>query len=299
MTERENYSFDFASAFADKNKIRAGSLYLVATPIGNLEDISARALKTLYECDFVAAEDTRNTAKLLRFFGISKPIESYYEHNKEKSGENIISKLKAGKSCALVTDAGMPAISDPGEDIVRLCKEENIEVFIVPGACAAVSALALSGLSTRYFAFEGFLPTDTKTRKQRLEKIAAEERTLILYEAPHKLKNTLCDLQKVMGNRKMCICRELTKINEESIKTTVDEAVLHYESAEPKGEYVLVIEGICEEEIKKTAFWQTLSKREHVEYYVGTGMSKNDAIKAAARDRGVAKSEIYNEVMKK
>ena len=279
----------------EKNVITGRTLYLVGTPIGNLADISERAKKVLSEVDFIAAEDTRNSMRLLSAYGIKKELISYFEHNKKMSGERIVARLLSGESCALITDAGMPAISDPGEDIVRLCAEADIPVCVVPGACAAVSALALSALSTSRFCFEGFLDAKASQRKKRLEALKNEERTMIFYEAPHKLRTTLADMRSVFGeDRKISLCRELTKLNEQTIRTTLGGALELYESTEPRGEYVLVVEGgSCSEENELTS----LSPREHVEYYLAQGFSKMDAIKATAKERGVPKSEIYNEVI--
>ena len=227
----------------EKNKISQSTLYLVATPIGNLADMSERAIKTLSEVDFIAAEDTRNSLRLLNYFGISKPLISYYEHNKRERGEEIVARLLGGESCALITDAGTPAISDPGEDLVRLCAENGIAVTAIPGACAMVNALALSALSTVRFVFEGFLPVQKKPRRERLKELSAEQRTFILHEAPHKLRATLADLAEALGGeRKIALCRELTKLNEEIIRTTLAEACALYDEREPRGEYVLVIE---------------------------------------------------------
>ena len=281
----------------EKNKVESSTLYLVATPIGNLADISERAKKVLSEVDFIAAEDTRNTMKLLSVFGIHKELVSYYEHNKRQSGDRIIARLLAGESCALVTDAGMPAISDPGEDIVRLAADAGVTVSIIPGACAAVSALALSALATTRFAFEGFLPAQKGERRHRLEAIRAEARTMIFYEAPHKLRATLADMAEIFGSdRKISLCRELTKLNEETQRTTLGKAIEHYKEKEPRGEYVLVLEGceeagcVTESEDPESA----LSPREEVLSLIEGGASKMDAIKAVAKKRGVPKSEIYN-----
>ena len=228
----------------EKNKVEGSTLYLVGTPIGNLQDLSDRAKKVLSEVDFIAAEDTRNSMKLLSVFGIHKEMVSYYEHNKKSSGERIIARLLGGESCALVTDAGMPAISDPGEDIVRLAADAGVTVSVIPGASAAISALALSALSTSRFAFEGFLPAQKGDRKKRLDAVKGEGRTMIFYEAPHKLKTTLGDMLEVFGaQRKISLCRELTKLNEEIIRTTLGGAVKLYSEKEPRGEYVLVLEG--------------------------------------------------------
>lgn len=282
----------------NKNAIIGGTLYLVATPIGNLSDISERALKTLAEVDFIAAEDTRNTGKLLAFFGISKPMISYFEHNKRERGEIILERLKNGESCALVTDAGTPAISDPGEDLVRLCAENGVPVSSVPGCCAVINALALSALPTGRFAFEGFLSTNKAERKKHLESVKCDTHTLIFYEAPHKLKQTLCDIYSVLGNRKISLCREITKINEEVMRTTIESAIEYYSENEPRGEYVLVIEGAMQCDAKENAFFANMSVCEHIEYYISSGMSKMEAIKAVAKDRGVAKSEIYKQTVK-
>ena len=274
------------------------TLYLVGTPIGNLSDITERAKKVLSEVDFIAAEDTRASGKLLAYYGIKKPLISYFEHNKRERGEVIVSRIiENGEACALITDAGMPAISDPGEDIVRLCAERGVRVSVVPGPCAAVSALAMSGLFTGKFVFEGFLPTGKGERREALAELKNEKRTVIFYEAPHKLKRTLADLYEAFGERKISLCRELTKINEEVIRTTLESAIAYYEEREPRGEYVLIMEGASKEELLSRAFWADMSIEEHVEHYLSEEMSKNDAIKAVARDRGVAKSEIYNAVM--
>ncbi len=279
-----------------KNKVEPSVLYLVATPIGNLADISDRAKKVLTEADFIAAEDTRNSLRLLMALGIKNELISYHEHNKHQSGERIIARLLSGESCALITDAGMPAISDPGEDIVRLASEAGIKVSVIPGACAAVSALSLSALSTVRFAFEGFLPAKAQERKKRLEAVAFDDRTLIFYEAPHKLRATLSDMAKIFGeDRKIALCRELTKLNEEIHRTTLGEAVRVYEEREPRGEYVLVIDGASVSAMSEEIM---LSPEEQVEAYIAQGMSKMDAIKKTAKDRGVPKSEIYDLINK-
>ncbi len=278
----------------EKNKVEGGVLYLVATPIGNLADISARAVKVLREVDFIAAEDTRNSMKLLSFLGIQKPMISYFEHNKRSHGEMICERLCAGESCALVTDAGTPAISDPGEDIVALCSERGIKVTSIPGACAAILALTLSGLPTSRFCFEGFLSADKKERRTRLKKTKNIEYTLIFHEAPHKLKATLSDMLEILGDRRISLCRELTKLNEDVFRTTLSGAVEFYSENAPRGEYVLVIDGAAEGSMASpTEDLCALSVEEHVEHYITTGMSKKDAIKATARDRGVPKNDIY------
>ncbi len=280
----------------EKNKVLPGMLYLVATPIGNLADISERALKVLSEVDRVAAEDTRNTLKLLSFFGISKPVISYYEHNKRQRGEEIVASLKEGKSWALVTDAGTPAISDPGEDIVRLAAEEGISVTSVPGACAAVNALALSGLSTRRFVFEGFLEGKSGEKRERLAALRREERTLIFYEAPHRLRDTLAMMKEAFdGGRKLALCRELTKLNEEVMRCDLAAACTYYDEHEPRGEYVLVLEGASADE--EETFWAKMTIAEQVSHYLSLGLSKMDAIKQTAKDRGLPKGAIYKEVL--
>lgn len=277
----------------DKNKIVGGTLYLVATPIGNLSDITERALKVLSEVDFIAAEDTRNSGKLLAYFGISKPMVSYFEHNKRERGEVILARLLAGESCALITDAGTPAISDPGEDLVVLCAENGVPVTSIPGCSAVVNALALSALPTGRFCFEGFLSTNKNERFSRLNEIKNDTRTTIFYEAPHKLTKTLDDIFEVFGERKIALCRELTKLNEEILRTTLSGAIEYYKENAPRGEYVLVVEGASITQLDENAFWKSMSLDEHLEYYISDGLKKMDAIKAVAKDRGVAKSEIY------
>ncbi len=278
----------------EKNAILGGTLYLVATPIGNMADISERAIKALSEADFIAAEDTRNAAKMLSMLGIKSELVSYFEHNKRRRGEEIIARLRSGESCALVTDAGMPAISDPGADIVALCAEESIPVTCIPGCCAAVTALALSGLDTSRFCFEGFISTVKNERRERLEELSSERRTLIIYEAPHKLRTTLQDLHEYFGERRIALCRELTKLNEEIMRTTLSGAIEHYEANEPRGEYVLIIEGASNVISAQNEFWRELSPARHVAHYTDNcGMAKMDAIKQAARDRGMPKSEFY------
>lgn len=279
----------------EKNKILGGTLYLVTTPIGNMSDITYRAVKTLAEVDFIAAEDTRNTARLLSHFEIKKPLVSYHEHNKATRGPEIVNRLKGGQSCALVTDAGTPAISDPGEDLVCLCVRENIPVTAAPGVSAVVTALSLSALPARRFVFEGFLSTIKSERRARLEALKNETRTIIIYEAPHKLKTTLDDLLVAFGDREISLCRELTKRNEEILRTTLKAAVSYYNDNEPRGEYVLILAGGAENE---DGFWQDMDIPAHVNYYISLGLSKNDAIKAAAKDRGVPKNVIYNTFVK-
>ncbi len=276
----------------DKNQIIGGMLYLVATPIGNLSDISKRALKVLSEVDIIAAEDTRNSGKLLAYFGISKPMISYFEHNKRERGEVILEKLREGNSVALVTDAGTPAISDPGEDLVRLCAENGVAVTSVPGCSAVVNALALSALPTGRFCFEGFLSTNKNERFDRLNEIKNDTRTTIFYEAPHKLLKTLEDLRSVFGDRKISLCRELTKLNEEVMRTTLCGAIEHYQAVTPRGEFVLVVEG-CTQKSQSDLFWANMSIEEHLNFYVNQGLKKMDAIKSVAKDRDVPKNEIY------
>lgn len=286
-------SFESADV-REKNRVVEGTLYLVSTPIGNLSDLSERAIKVLSEVDFIAAEDTRNTLVLLNKFEIKKELVSYFEHNKRQRGELICDRLAAGESCALVTDAGTPAISDPGEDLVRLCAERNIPVTAVPGCCAAIDALALSGLFTGRFAFEGFLPSNTRERKERLEEVKNDRRTLIFYEAPHKLRKTLEDFFEYFGDRSISLCRELTKLNEEVCRTTISEAIRIYSERNPRGEYVLVIAGKdpCESETAN----EGLTPEQAVERYVADGMPKMDAIKAAAKDFKMTKSELYRQL---
>ena len=279
----------------EKNKVIGGTLYLVGTPIGNLADISERAKKVLTEADFIAAEDTRNSLRLIMALGIKNELVSYHEHNKKSSGERIIARLLAGESCALITDAGMPAISDPGEDIVKMCADAGITVSVIPGACAAVCALASSGLSTSRFAFEGFLSAKDSERKKRLSSLSKEERTMIFYEAPHKLRNTLSDMRDAFGvDRKISLCREITKLNEETLRMTLDSAVKFYEQNEPRGEYVLVLEGFDGVSVsEETESLLALSPEEHVQRYVDEGMTKMEATKRAAKERGMSKSELY------
>ena len=278
----------------EKNKVCGSTLYLVGTPIGNLSDISDRARKVLSEVDFVAAEDTRNSLRLLSALGIHTSLVSYHEHNRKASGERIVARLLGGESCALITDAGMPAISDPGEDIVKECADAGITVSVIPGPCAAVSALALSGLGTSRFAFEGFLSAQKGERRARLDALKREERTMIFYEAPHKLRVTLADMAECFGGeRRISLCRELTKLNEEIFRTTLDGAVRTYSEKEPRGEYVLVVEGFTGASEAEGSEILKLSPEEHVALYESEGMSRMDAIKRAAKDRGMSKSELY------
>lgn len=291
-------SYKLTNTKSERNKIEGGVLYLVATPIGNLSDLSERAIKVLSEVDFIAAEDTRNSVHMLTHLGIQKPLISYFEHNKRERGEIIAARLEAGESCALITDAGTPAISDPGEDIVKLCAERGITVSSVPGACAAITALTLSALPTGRFCFEGFVSYNNKNeRRERLDSLKAEERTMIFYEAPHKLRRTLADLSEAFGeDRRVTLCRELTKLNEEVLRMTFGEAITYYEINEPRGEYVLVVEGYPQKRHAQSE-WQSLTVKEQVAKYIESGMEKMDAIKAVAKERGVPKNVIYKETL--
>jgi len=274
-----------------------GTLYLVATPIGNLGDISPRALEILGSVDLIAAEDTRRTVQLLNHFEISKPLTSYHEHNKRAKGEYLISLLKEGKNIAQVSDAGTPAISDPGEDLVKLCIENDITVTSVPGPVAGINALILSGLDTSRFAFEGFLSVNKRSRKEHLDLVKNDTHTMIFYEAPHKLKATLADMSDAFGTeRRIALVRELTKLHEEVLRMSLGEAVQYYEENNPRGEYVLVIEGAKEVVSEaEEVWWSNLTVNEHVEAYIEKGSSSKDAIKQVAADRGMPKREVYNE----
>lgn len=272
------------------------TLYLVPTPIGNLSDISDRCRETLQSVDFIAAEDTRVTLRLLNHMGIKKPLVSYYEHNKEISGPKIVERLLAGESCALVTDAGSPAISDPGEDLVRLCAEAGVTVTAIPGPCAAITALSISALPTGRFTFEGFLSTAKKSRFAHLDSLRAEQRTMIFYEAPHKLTATLADLRQVFGGtRRICLCRELTKLHEEALRMTLDEAVAYYESQAPRGEYVLIVEGA--QEAAEPAVTQDDAVA-RVQALITQGYSKKDAVRQVAAETGFPKNALYDAVLK-
>lgn len=274
-----------------------GTLYLVATPIGNLEDMSFRSVRILNEVDYIAAEDTRHTIKLLNHFEITKRMVSYHEHNRMEKGPEIIRDLQSGKDVALVSDAGTPAISDPGEDLVRLCHEHGVTVTSIPGPAALINALILSGKDTRRFAFEGFLPMNKKDRRHRLEFLARETRTFILYEAPHKLKNSLNDLAKALGeDREITLTRELTKKFEEIQNMTLGEAVEYHKANDPRGEYALVIKGLSEELIKdqEKVLYEALSLEDHLAHYVNLGQTKKEAIKLIAKDRDKPKREIYD-----
>ncbi len=272
-----------------------GRLYLCATPIGNLEDITFRVVRILKEADLIAAEDTRNSIKLLNHFEIKTPLTSYHEYNRIEKAHVLIQKMREGKNVALITDAGTPGISDPGEDLVRLCMEAGIEVTSLPGACACVTALTLSGLPTRRFCFEAFLPQEKKEKQEILEELKEETRTVILYEAPHRLKKTLQELYGALGERRITICRELTKKHETVFASTLSEALAFYEQNEPRGECVIVMEGRSRQELRREEQkkWEELSVQEHVEHYEALGMDRKEAMKQAAKDRGVSKREIY------
>lgn len=272
-----------------------GKLYLCATPIGNLEDITFRVLNTLREVDLIAAEDTRNSIKLLNHFDIKTPMTSYHEYNKIDKAYQLVEKMKAGQNIALITDAGTPGISDPGEDLVRICYESSIEVTSLPGAAACITALTLSGLPTRRFCFEAFLPHDKKERTLILEELKSETRTIILYEAPHHLKKTLSELLEALGDRRISLCRELTKKYETILSATLTEAVSYYEENEPRGEYVLVLEGKSRQELEEESrqAFDSMSIEEHMAYYEDRGISRKEAMKLVAKDRGVSKRDIY------
>lgn len=275
----------------------SGKLFLCATPIGNLEDITFRVLKTLKEVDLIAAEDTRHSIKLLNHFEIQTPMTSYHEYNKVDKAKYLVNLMQEGKNIAVITDAGTPGISDPGEEIVRQCFEAGIEVSSLPGPAACITALTMSGLKTRRFAFEAFLPSDKKERQQVLEELKDETRTMIIYEAPHHLVQTLKELESVLGDRKITQCRELTKKYEEAHQTTISSLISEYEAKEPRGEYVLVIEGktFKEKTEEKQKEWESLSINEHMEYYLNQGIDKKEAMKRVAKDRGVSKRDIYKE----
>lgn len=276
-----------------------GKLFLCATPIGNLEDITLRVLRTLKEADLIAAEDTRNSIRLLNHFEIRTPMTSYHEYNKIEKARILIEKMQSGMNIALITDAGTPGISDPGEELVRMCYEAGIEVTSLPGPAACVTALTLSGLPTRRFAFEAFLPMEKKERREIFEELVNETRTIILYEAPHKLTRTLKDLREVLGNRRMTLCRELTKKHETAFRTTIDDLIAYYENEKPLGECVLVIEGKSRREIReeKAASWEEISLEEHMEIYEKQGLSRKDAMKQVAKDRGISKRDVYQQLI--
>lgn len=273
------------------NEIEKGALYVVGTPIGNLSDMTERAKQILSGVDFVAAEDTRVSGKLMSCFDIKNSFVSYHEHNKVQAGKVILERLQNGESGAIVTDAGIPAISDPGEDLVRLCKENGVKVIPIPGACAFVTALSASGFPSRRFSFEGFLPTDKKEMNEVLDDYKNDKKTVIFYEAPHRLVKTLETMYKAWGDRKVCLARELTKLNEEIVVTTFEQALEMYQTREPRGEYVVIVGGA--EENDGGCFFENMTIEEHVEFYEKQGLRKMDAIKACAKDRGVPKNEVY------
>ena len=274
----------------------AGMLYLCATPIGNLGDMTPRVVETLRQVDVIAAEDTRNSIKLLNHFEINTPMTSYHEYNKVEKAHQLIAKMQEGQDVALITDAGTPAISDPGEVLVAMCHEAGIAVTSLPGPAACITALTLSGLSTRRFCFEGFLPSDKKEKAMVLEELKQESRTMILYEAPHHLVKTLEELYQLLGNRRITLCRELTKKFETILPTTLEAALEKYESEEPRGEYVLVLEGKSFEQKKEEAIksWEEMTIEEHMAYYEAQGMDNKSAMKQVAKDRGVGKRDIYS-----
>ncbi len=277
----------------------AGKLYLCATPIGNLEDMTFRVVRTLGEVDLIAAEDTRNSIKLLNHFEIKTPMTSYHEYNKIEKGKKLVEKLQAGMNIALITDAGTPGISDPGEELVKMCYEAGIEVTSLPGAAACITALTLSGLSTRRFAFEAFLPADKKERQAVLKELVDETRTIIMYEAPHRLVKTLQELLEHLGNRRITVCRELTKRYETAFATTLEEALAYYEANDPKGECVLVLEGRSREELRQeeVAKWEEMSIEAHMEHYLAQGIQKKEAMKMVAKDRGISKRDVYQQLL--
>ena len=278
----------------------AGILYLCATPIGNLGDMTPRVRETLEMADLIAAEDTRNSIKLLNHFNIKTPMTSYHEYNKVEKAKYLIEQLLEGKNIALITDAGTPAISDPGEVLVAMCHEQGITVTSLPGPAACITALTLSGLSTRRFCFEGFLPPDKKEKKAVLEDLQRESRTIIIYEAPHHLKRTLAELYTALGNRRVTLCRELTKRFETVLLTTFEDAISMYEEEEPRGEYVLVVEGKSREEFKQEQEqdWKSISIEEHMAIYEGKGVEHKEAMKLVAKDRGISNREVYQYLLK-
>lgn len=285
---------------AAKDEVMAGKLFLCATPIGNLEDITLRVLETLKQVDLIAAEDTRHTLKLLNHYEIKAKLTSYHEHNKYEKTQVLVAELLSGKNVALVTDAGTPAISDPGEELAKAAAEAGIEVTSLPGASALVVALSLSPLSSRRFVFEGFLPKEKKERKEVLEALAEETRTIVLYEAPHRIKKTLAELLDSLGDRKANLCRELTKVHEESMLSSLSELIRFFETNEPRGEMVLIVEGADKEALKeeKTGAFLRMSAAEHVAFYTEQGYTEKEAMKLAAKDRGLTKRDIYEEVKK-
>ncbi|MDD6193828.1 MAG: 16S rRNA (cytidine(1402)-2'-O)-methyltransferase [Lachnospiraceae bacterium] len=279
----------------------SGILYLCATPIGNLEDMTFRAVRILKEVDLIAAEDTRNSIKLLQRFDIATPMTSYHEFNKIEKAKKLLDMLLEGKNIAVITDAGTPGISDPGEELVAMCYEEGIEVNALPGAAACITAVTTSGQPCRRFCFEAFLPKDKKERARVLEEISRETRTIIIYEAPHHLRGTLEELREALGNRSITLCRELTKRYEEKRKTTIEDAIAYYQDQEPKGEYVLVVAGKSKEQVlqEQRSRWEDMSIEEHMELYLSQDMPKKDAMKAVAKDRGLSKRDVYQALLPK
>lgn len=277
----------------------AGILYLCATPIGNLEDITFRVLRTLKEADLIAAEDTRNSIKLLNHFEIKTPMTSYHEYNKIDKAYQLVEKLREGKNIALITDAGTPGISDPGEDLVRICMENGITVTSLPGPAACVTALTMSGQATRRFAFEAFLPREKKERAAILEELKNETRTIILYEAPHHLRQTLEELYQTLGNREVTVCKELTKRYENAAKTTLEDVLAYYKENEPRGEYVLVVAGKSKEALveEQRQEWEKLTLEEHMAHYENGGMDRKEAMKQVAKDRGISKRDVYRALL--
>ena len=273
----------------------AGMLYLVATPIGNLGDFSPRAAETLAQADFIAAEDTRVSVKLLNHFDIKKPLVSYHEHNRAAAGQAILARLLAGETCALVTDAGTPAISDPGQELVALCAENGVTVQAVPGCCAAIAALAVSGLDTRRFTFEGFLPSGKKERRAALEELTGEARTMVFHEAPHRLRATLGDMAEVLGDRPAALCRELTKLHEETVRTTLEQAAAYYAANEPRGEYVLVVAGRPRQDRPPLTLEEGVAR---VLRLRADGIRMKNAVRQVADDTGLSRNELYDAALR-
>ena len=290
---------DVRALCTTKGKVMAGKLYLCATPIGNLEDITYRVVRTLKEVDLIAAEDTRNSIRLLNHFEIRTPMTSYHEYNKIEKAYQLVDKMREGLNIALITDAGTPGISDPGEDLVRICYEEGIEVTSLPGPAACITALTMSGQPTRRFAFEAFLPREKKERAAVLSQLVNETRTIIIYEAPHHLIRTLEELYETLGDRKLTVCRELTKRYEEKTLTTFSEILKYYKDNEPRGEYVLVIAGKTFEELKQEEQknWENLSLEDHMEVYEKQGIGRKEAMKLVAKDRGISKRDVYQALL--
>lgn len=297
MNEKDREAGNTKKAVPNKKQ---GVLYLCATPIGNLEDITFRVLRTLREADLIAAEDTRNSIRLLNHFEIRTPMTSYHEHNKIEKAYRLVEKLRAGQNIALITDAGTPGISDPGEELVRICCEEGIAVTSLPGAAACVTALTMSGQPTRRFAFEAFLPRDKKERRAVLSELSEETRTIVLYEAPHRLVRTLSELSEVLGaDRRLTVCRELTKRYEEKMQTTLGESLSYFETQDPRGEYVLVIAGKARREMarEQQEEWESMSIEEHMAHYEARGVDRKEAMKRVAKDRGIGRRDVYQSLI--